>query len=100
MRCEGKRTENPLNAIRTTKRKDVTCKLCIPQPKFRIGDMVMHEGKKYMVSGTVGWIHKGGAISVRDAWGGLELLTRVERCKLLKRRESIKKFWLELPEDK
>ena len=74
--------------------------MAVAKPKLRVGDLVLHEGKRYLVSGTKGWIHKGGAISLRQTWSGLELLTRVSRCKLLTKRENIKKFWEILEEDK
>lgn len=72
------------------------------RPVLRVGDVVKHEGERtrYIVSGTKGWIHKDGAISLRSSWGGLEFLTRRDRCHLVMKREDVKEWWKIIKEDK
>ena len=62
---------------------------------LRVGDMVKHNKKKYVVSGSKGWVHKHGWVSLVREIGTTPLLTRVEECSLIKRRERVgKKWWL------
>lgn len=67
--------------------------------KLRVGDIVIHEKKRCVVAGTKGWVHKGGWVSLSRNMGEISLLTRVEKCKLVLKREMItKNFWKFFPE--
>lgn len=59
--------------------------------KFRVGDIVRHDNKKYIVSETKSWVHKDGWISLCRNMGEMSLLTRVDLVKLILPREKNKK---------
>jgi len=60
---------------------------------FKVGDIVKEGNKVYVVSGTKGWVHKGGWISLTREIGTMSLLTRIEDIQLIKSREKITKNW-------
>jgi hypothetical protein len=71
----------------------------INQKQFRVGDIVRHQKKVYVVSGTKGWVHRSGWISLAREIGTVSLLVRIEEVYLIKKREEIKKnFWEIFPE--
>lgn len=61
--------------------------------KFKVGDIIRQGKKIYIVSGTKGWIHKDGWISLVREIGETSLLTEAKDYKLVKRREKIGKQW-------
>ena len=66
---------------------------------FKVGDIVKYNKKIYVVSGTTGWIHKGGWISLVRELGVISNLARVEEVLLVTHRENIKKnFWEIFPD--
>jgi hypothetical protein len=67
---------------------------------FRVGDVVEEikpftgrKRKLYVVSGTKGWIHSHGAISLCREIGAVSLLTNASEYRLVKRRESVGRNW-------
>ena len=69
---------------------------------FRVGDIVKHAKKIYVVSETKGWLYnpykdENGKIdchiSLCRKIGEVSLLTEVSECVLFKKRESVKENW-------
>ena len=76
--------KHPTSKTKTKTNKKIT---------YRVGDIVKEANKVYIVSGTKGWVHRNGWISLSREIGSMSLLTNVDRISLVKRREKITKDW-------